>query len=162
MAATVEERAKQEAGAWKARAWFRDMAAQVFGTGEYKEASGKPLKMRHELRDKRLDTCEKKRKSERIKQCGTLWSDVHSIEWVTTCDREARGRDEISDMVDMLMRQTPDLYNRFDELTHDIRFDHADVSYAALGAFKLDKCLEKTWQEHALPLPNAFKNWDME
>jgi hypothetical protein len=161
MATTVEERAKQEASAWKARAWFRDMTCQLFGTGEYKEMTGKPLKMRHELRDKRTETWEINRKHDRVKQCGTMWSDVHAIEWVGTCERDHRSRDEISDMVDVLMRQTPDLFNRFDESSKDTSFAHADVSLAALGAFRLDKSFEKLLQDHT-PLPSAFKNWDME
>jgi hypothetical protein len=162
MATTVEERAKQEAGAWKARAWFRDTAMQMFGAGEYRESTGKPLKMRHELRDKRAESGEQKRKSDRVKQCGTVWSDVHHMEWVTLCERDGRGRDEISEMVDMLMRQTPDLFNRFEEPVKEISFAHADISLATLGAFKLDKTFEKTMQEQALAASNPFKNWDME
>ena len=144
MAMTTGERAKQEADAFKARAWFRDLANEVFGMGEYKDTSGKPLKMRYSLRDDRIHMQEDKRKAERIKRCGTAWSDVTTLEWVCLCDRNHRERDEAIDMMDMLIKQTPDIFNRFDEPENGQRFSHAEVSNAALGVFVTENSLNES------------------
>jgi hypothetical protein len=149
MTKTTGERAKQEADAFKARAWFRDLANSMFGAGEYKDTAGKPLKMRHELRDQRVQVQEKKHQSERVRKCGTVWADVHSMEWVHVCDRDAKGRDVVSDMMEMLMRQTPDIFNRYDEPEKAQRFAHSDVSAASLGAFKIGKNADE-WGEYVL------------
>ncbi len=135
MTATTGERAKQEADAFKARAWFRDLANEIFGMGEYRETTGRPLKMRYTLRDQRIQLQEDRHKAERTKRCGTAWSDVTTLEWVCLCDRHHHEKDELSDMMDMLIKQTPDIFNRFDEPEKGSRFSHADISTASLGAF---------------------------
>ena len=149
MTTTMSERAKQEADAFKARAWFRDMASEVFGTGEYKESNGKPLKMRYNLRDQRIIMQEEKHKAQAVQKCGTLWSDVTTWEWVGVCSHH-HGRDEITDMMDMLIKQTPDIFSQYDEANSAPRFAHGDVSTALLGRFFTDNTVGEV-------APNLFK-----
>ena len=158
MAKTTGDRAKEEADARKARGWFRDLEVTVFGTGEYKESTGKLLKMRHEHRENRVELADKNHKKDRIRKCGTVWSDIQSVEFIGVCGHEKMARDEISEMLEMLMRQTPDIFSRYDE-PKPFAFDHADVSAASLGAFKTGKGWEdvlKQRDQFTSPDCNSF------
>jgi hypothetical protein len=150
MAKTTGDRSKEEANAFKARAWFRDAVSDMFGVGEYREANGKPLKMRHELREMRIEVSQEKRTAQKIRRCGTAWSDVHSVEFIGVCQREERQKQELSDILDVLLKQTPDLFNRFDEPK---QLMSEDVPLHKLGSFKTgagwEEILKQQEEKHA-------------
>ena len=146
MATTVGERAKQEAQAQKARAWFRGMESMVYGTGIWHGTDGKKLKMRHELRDSRIE------------RNAHAWAKVESVELLGVCHSPSL-LEELRDMMDMLQRQTPDIFSHFDE-RDATTFEQQHVADAQLGTLKFSDDL---WEEKisapqfSLPeFPSAF------
>ena len=154
MAKTIGERAKQEAQAFKARAWFRGMESMAYGTGEWRGSDGKKLKMRHELREGRTQGHEnhaQRRHSMGSANQQTLdrlgWLRVDSIALIGVYNEEERMA-EIRSMLDVLERQTPDVFDRYDEGDPQ-RYAQFDVPDFALGAIPaLD-----VWAESEVKFP---------
>ncbi len=130
MATTVGQRAKQEAEAQKARAWFRGMESMVYGTGIWHGTDGKKLKMRHELRDSRIE------------RSASAWARVDSVELLGVCHSPSL-LEELREMMDVLQRQTPDIFSHYDE-RDPVGFEQQHVADAQLGTLKFSDDL---WEE---------------
>ncbi len=125
MTTTIGERSKQEAEAFKARAWYRDLANMTFGLGEYRTSDGRRDKMRHELREMRAMRAERK----------TLprWTHIDSIALLCGVHLGENKEEEINAMLEMLRLQIPDLFSWYE--ASDGHYPSADVPTESLGSF---------------------------
>lgn len=130
MAKTVGERSEQEARAFKARAWFRGMESMAYGTGEWRASDGSKLKMRHELREGRTQRYDYAQQSALYYG----WSRVDSVALIGIYRDEQYSR-EIHDMLDMLQRQTQDIFDVYDDPKQQA-FAGCDVPDAQLGTLR--------------------------
>lgn len=141
MATTIGQRAKQEANAYKARAWFRGMESMVYGTGIWRGTDGKKLKMRHELR------------GHRIEHHATAWATISSVELLGVCHSPTL-LEKIHEMMDMLLRQTPDIFSSH-ETQNDNIFESHHIADAQLGTLQFSQDLwEEKLTQSAFTLPN--------
>jgi hypothetical protein len=98
----------------------------------------------------RLHTTEEQH-TKRTRKCGTVWSDIQSVELIGICKREQMEREEQHSILETLMRQMPDIFTWFDAPQKPGAFAHADVPAGQLGSFKTSSLWEDILKqrEHA-------------